>query len=533
LPDPKRVEATPEILSAPLLLEDPAGARAHCDEFCAIGGGVSCEVEIKLEVAPEHADELPSHPLLRRLTPRVEALRSVYFDTRKGKLKRNGWTLRVREANGLYTQTLKRAGPGAGLFSRDEWEGAVAGPDPDPNAAAGTPIADFFGKKQFGRLVPLFAVEVERSTWVLRPDGAEVELVSDRGLVAAGDRTEDFNEIELELRAGDVSSLVGLAQRIGRRIPFRLGVQAKAERGFQLARGMPGRAVKAEPVTVGRRMTIADGVAIIISACLKHFRLNEALVVPGGDPEGLHQARVALRRLRAALSLFKPAIDDDQFDALRNELRAFTAKLGPARDLDVLIAKLQPRDRKRRGFERRRARHYAAIEKMFASRRFRAWTLDMVGWVYGGDWRETRRAKRPLLGFALGRLDRLWRAIERRGDEFDSLSDYQRHRLRIHGKKIRYGLEFLEAPLSVAGSDQQKFAKAVEGLQEALGEMNDLTTARTLVPWNRQAATADQEAEVKRLAQIARRHLRTLRDIGPYWRNSVRKGQRKGRPKPT
>jgi triphosphatase len=526
------VEATSEILSTPLLPEAPASARALCDENCAIGGGVNCEVEMKLELAPEHVDELPSHPLLRQLTPRVQELRSVYFDTRKGKLKKHGWTLRVREANGLYTQTLKSVGPGAGLLSRDEWEAPVAGPHPDPEATATTPVADFFDKRQFERLVPLFAIEVERSTWVLRRYGAEVELVLDRGLVAAGDLSEDFNEIELELRAGEVASLIRLAQGIGRRIPVRLGVQAKAERGFELAKRMPRRAVKAEPVVIGRRMTIAEGVATIISACLKHFRLNEALVVPGGDPEGLHQARVALRRLRAALSLFKPAIDDDQFETLRNELRAFTAKLGFARDLDVLIAKLHPTDGKHKGLERRRARHYSAIEKMFASRRFRAWSLDMVGWAYGGNWRETRRARRPLLGLALRRIDRLWRAIERRGDEFDRLSQRQRHRLRIHGKKIRYGLEFVEAPLSNAGPRQQKFAIAIEGLQESLGEMNDLATARTLFPWKRQVDTANNEAEVKRLARIARRHLRKLRDIGPYWRKPARKVQRKDRSRP-
>lgn len=481
------------------------------------------EVELKLELEAGDADQLPSHPLLRRLPPRVDKLRSVYFDTRKGKLRRHGWTLRVREANGLFTQTLKRFGPGAGLFDREEWEGAVTGPGPDASAAAGTPIAGLVNEEQFARLVPMFAVEVKRSTWLVRKAGAEVELVSDRGLVAAADRTQTFDEIELELKSGEAASLAGLAQQIGRRIPLRLGVQAKADRGFLLASGKDGCAAKAEPVVLGDRMSIAEGLAIIVSSCLKQFRLNEALVADAGDPEALHQARVALRRLRAALSLFKPAIEDDELSALLAELSGFTARLGPARDLDVMIARLPPDDRKRARFERRRNRQYAAIGKMLASRRFRAWTLELVAWTYGGAWRETRKAKRRLLGFALKRLDRQWRAIERRAARFDDSSDHQRHRLRIHAKKIRYALEFLEAPLRSMEAEQRKFAKAVEGLQESLGNLNDLATARTLDSWIRWWGLPRDDREERRLVRAARRQLRTLRDIGPYWRRAARK----------
>ena len=76
---------------------------------------------------------------------------------------------------------------------------------------------------------------------------------------------------------------------------------------------------------------------MIANACIQHYRLNEPLVIATRDAAALHQTRVAMRRLRSAFTLFRPALHGAEYQRLRNELRWFTAQLGDARNLDVYL----------------------------------------------------------------------------------------------------------------------------------------------------------------------------------------------------
>ena len=125
------------------------------------------------------------------------------------------------------------------------------------------------------------------------------------------------------------------ARRLSERVPVRLGVLTKAERGARLSAGKSRKVTKSEAVDINSRMTVAEAFGVIVSACIKHYRLNEPLVIRDSKVEALHQARVAMRRLRSALTLFKPAIEDVEFEHLRQELRWFTGELGDARNIDV------------------------------------------------------------------------------------------------------------------------------------------------------------------------------------------------------
>ncbi len=476
------------------------------------------EVELKLEIAPRDAAKLCALPLLEGQQPRVEQQRSVYFDTAKGKLRRHGWALRVRQSGERYTQTIKQGDNGAGLFDRDEWEADVPGMSPDPDVVAEAPLKDVLGPRQFRKLAPLFRTDIERSIWLVEVGEAKVEMVSDCGEIAASVALEPVNEIELELKQGDVAALFEVARQIAEQIPVRLGVLSKAERGFALAEGRMSGAEKAGPVVVDASESVADAFAAIVSACLKHFRMNETLMAEG-HAEALHQARVAMRRLRSALWMFRPAIKDRQFADIRDALRDFTRQMGTARNLDVFLASLKPGDARRRRLGRERRRHYVEIAKTLDSQQFRDFLLTLFAWTHCGEWRESKRAERSLMDFAIKRLDRLWWAIEGRGAELASLSEEERHRLRIDAKKIRYALEFLHEPLLRAGPGQRKFARAAEGLQETLGLLNDLTTAGTFGAGSREA-NAQAEEESKLLKATAR-YLRQMRNVGPYWHEAA------------
>ena len=488
------------------------------------------EVELKLEVEGRAADRLRHHPLLADRPGHEQQQLSVYFDTPRGKLRKAGYTLRVRRSGDGFVQTVKAANQGAvGLFDRAEWEAPVASLEPSAAAASGTPLAQLLSADSFSRLVPVVRSEVRRTVWPVASDGAEIELTLDQGIVRGGLAEQSVEELELELVGGDPAVLIALARQLGDDVPLRLVVLRKAERGFALADGSLERISKAPPVDVGAGMTAADGFTTIALSCLKHFRLNEPLLAQKRLAGVLHQSRVAMRRLRSALSLFRPIIrDDPDFARLREELRWFTAQLGEARNLDVYLGRLDAAAPERARLLRAREESYDRIVDVLASHRFRALMLELVGWLMSGAWRAHPRAGRPLPGFAAKRIDRLWHDIALRGTLLARLDEEPRHRLRIDIKKIRYALEFTLPLHRAAGARQKDFVTALAVLQEELGHLNDIATAREI---NAELGAEGPAAEDQPLPLFFDREERAylaeaetafdkLIAIGPYWRTA-------------
>ena len=476
---------------------------------------MSNEIELKLEVAPGAAEELMRQPWIEQAPRRSQHQLSVYFDTADNDLRKRGYSLRVRSAGDRFVQTVKSLDSGVGLFERGEWEYQIDGPEPDAERLEHTPLAGI----DVAALHPVIRSEVNRTACRLSPDGAEIELDMDHGTMTAGGRKLPVHEIEIELVRGNASSAIALARRIAGEVPVKLGVMSKAERGFALADDALGKVTKAGPVTVQPWMDVAHGFEIIVMACLRHFRLNEPLVIEERTPEALHQARVAMRRLRSALSLFRTAVSDPEFARIRDELRWFTAELGDARNLDVYLKRVLP-EAERRRLQHRRDHAYDDVIAAMNSPRLRSLMLDLVAWAALGNWRNHAVALLPLEPYVNRRIDRLWRAITSAPDLTDMDSD-ERHQLRIKIKKLRYAVEFAEA-LHVRESHRQlKFGNAVEDLQEALGDLNDLVVASSLV---RSAAwplvPEEPSDDERRLLRESGHALDRLRKVGPYWRGN-------------
>jgi triphosphatase len=279
-----------------------------------------------------------------------------------------------------------------------------------------------------------------------------------------------------------------------------------------------GAPVKSEPVPVRRVMTVAEGFCTIVNACVRHFRLNEPLVVETRGAEPLHQARVAIRRLRSALSLFRPVLGDGEFDRIRQELRWFATELGHARNLDVLLHRDLAADQ-RKALEEKRAAAYDNVIVAMNSNRFQRLMFELLNWSAAGDWRQAAKASRRLEPFVNGRIDRIWTKIaaERR---LARMSDEHRHVLRIRVKKLRYALEFVAALHSRERKRQRRFAKRLERLQDELGVLNDAVVARTVdVPGLWGAAQPRSEADERTHLREAKFALRGMRKAGPYWRS--------------
>jgi inorganic triphosphatase YgiF len=481
---------------------------------------MSSEIELKLEVAPGATEQLMRQPWIERAPRQSQRQLSIYFDTSENQLRKRGYTLRVRSVGDRYIQTVKSLDNCAGLSERGEWEYQIDGPEPDEERLADTPLADV----EVSSLHPVIRSEVNRTACRLRPDGAELELDVDHGTMTAGGRKMPVHEIEIELLRGSAQSAVDLARLIAGHVPVKLGVLSKAERGFALADGTLGKVTKAEQVPVRREMCVAEGFATIVMACLRHFRLNEPLVIELRTAEALHQARVAMRRLRSALSLFRSAVNDADFGRIRDELRWFTGELGDARNLDVYLKRDLP-EVERETLEAKREHAYGHVAEAMNSQRFRTLMLDLVAWTALGKWRDHATAGKPLEPYVNRRIDRLWHKITAAADLADMDAE-ERHQLRIGIKKIRYAVEFVEPLHAHQSQRQKKFGKAVEDLQEALGELNDLAVARSLERSDAWPITPETPGpEECRLLSESDHALDRLQKIGPYWRGGGKKAR--------
>ncbi|OYO26381.1 CYTH and CHAD domain-containing protein [Janthinobacterium sp. PC23-8] len=462
------------------------------------------EVELKLLLDARHAARLREHPLLARQAsgaPLQLTMHDLYVDTVDLQLCRHQAGLRVRHVDGAWVQTLKAGGSvRGGLHSRHEWESAVAGPQPeldglDAMIGARQPVRALLRRKAIrNQLHTVFSTRIERTAWQLAtPQGDLVECVLDQGVIESGGQSVPVSEIELELKAGQPAALFEIALALLRDVPLHIGQASKAERGYRLAAGLAIEAVKARPLSLNGKLSVQQGFQAIAANCLEQISANQDGVAGGEDMESLHQMRVGLRRLRSALSLFKPLL------ALPDELRAdldwLAGTLGAARDWDVLSHDtLAPCEGEvaadllaplaEAAQEEARTAHAQAAEAL-ADTRYTQLMLTLQRWLLACGWREgitprQRRAlEQPLPRFAKQALRRRQRRLRQRGKLLSKGTPDERHAIRIAAKKARYAAEFF-ASLFSAGK-VRAYVKPLLGLQDVLGGLNDLQVADGLL----------------------------------------------------
>jgi triphosphatase len=285
------------------------------------------ETELKLSIRPDQVGRIGKHPVVRNLKTgqaRTRHMVSAYFDTPDMALRQRDLSLRVREVDQRHIQTLKRMKPADGaIMKRDEWEKDVATCAPDIRAFADGDIDRFFRDAvPAKKLKRLFETNVQRTVWNLRDGDAEVELALDVGEIRGenGHRVP-LCEAELELKTGDARQLYDIALALNDRIDCTVGTLAKSDRGYALYRSEALTSAKAAPVVLSRDMTVWQAFVMICRNCLAHLEANAPVASIAEDPEGIHQTRVAIRRLRAAFKLFGKALPEDKRRFFMKELR--------------------------------------------------------------------------------------------------------------------------------------------------------------------------------------------------------------------
>lgn len=271
---------------------------------------------------------------------------------------------------------------------------------------------------------------------------------------------------------------------------------------------------------------------IIARDCVEQFLDHLPALRQNWDTEALHQARVALRRLVAAMTLFKKMVEDRRYERLRERVKALTRVLGEARNLDVFLKAADPDMQSLRGTASLlRSQAYATAIERLDDHIYRRLPSDLLEWIDDGPWRKRRKALRhaSLAQFAAKRLDRKWNEFRRQSRDIDELSPPDRHHVRIAGKKLRYALEFL-APLAQSGKKRKRHERLVarlKALQDMLGQLNDVETGRTLgramarrsrrVAYSAGRLVGAEEARSGPLLKRAAKAARQLREGKPFW----------------
>ena len=508
------------------------------------------EIELKLTLPLQQAAAFLKRMARRRSVPVQQDLVTRYFDTPDFALSAQGVALRVRRTlkgtrvGRRWLQTLKTEGERqGGLSRRVEFEMPVRRGEPDwsrfpPEALAYVP--DVLRE----HIVPVFETRFHRTAWLLAGKrGAQIEVALDVGAVVAGERSQPICEIELELKSGQPDALFALALEWAAAfdcLPFDV---SKAERGVRLAHGAEAAPVKVVPLALDDGMSVEEGFAGIVQACLAQFQTNLPGVLVSGDIEYVHQARVALRRLRAARRLFRDAcvLPPDLLDGLRG----LTAALGPARDWDVLCSETLPAiashypdaeawQRGMQALEAHRAEVRSAMREALMQARPGAWLLAMQRWLLRHGWNGAPAAQRfaqlaPLDAWVRRALQKGHRPIVRGARDFGKLAPVQCHALRIAVKRQRYAAEFFQSMFEghpKAGKQRQaRYLAELRDAQDSLGRANDAHVASGLLTtvqgeagpmgcfvlgWlaAKQVASANGESA---------RQMRAFLKLKPYW----------------
>lgn len=457
---------------------------------------MTIETELKLRLPPNR------NAVFRRLmaarvpevAPETEQLVSVYYDTPTLALAQQDMGLRLRRVGDQWLQTLKLdEQAGAGLHQRPELEVVVSGDSLELEQIPDRKIRQFLAQESIATgLAPLFTTDITRTRWLLRnASGNTLEVCLDHGTISSQQRTLKINEVEIELKQGEVRDVFELALELAASLPLIPDPHSKAEQGYRLYLGSPPQEpAKAHLPVLRNDMTRHQAFQMIVQETLRHLQANVPGILDNDDMECVHQARVALRRLRSAQKAFASIATNEEWGLIMTEVQWLATLLGQVRDLDVFLTETLPGIEAtlapdadftplKTAMDEQRHRCRGEAQAALTSARFGALQLRLLAWLNLPAPSQRKGKAARLRDFARRSLNQRWRQVNRLARNWQALDQEQRHDLRKRAKKLRYTAEFfspLYKPKRVA-----RYLKRLQALQEILGEMNDSVAAQALL----------------------------------------------------
>jgi triphosphatase len=464
------------------------------------GWGAGAGASLALALEPADLPELRRHRRVRELAvgrASVRHLHALVFDTPGLDLLRLGLVLEVRRAGRRFVQMLRSA-----AAEQPASETPLSAPVPRPEQITPPELRDrVLNAIAEQPLRPVLEMELSRSRRALRSGDTAIALELDVGELRTARGTEPLCELALRHTGGEAQTsplpaLYELATDLQRTVRLRLATRSPLERGIEQLAGVHPEPQRARRVRVRPDATLEQAIAASLADALAQVLANEEPARCGFDPEGVHQMRVGVRRLRSALSLFRAFLPAEAVTPIREELRWLGGELGAARDLDVFhdetlapLCRLRADDPHLKELETRvaalRADAQRRVRDAVDSLRYAELMLRLDRFVHTRAWREqalspeSARLFQPAAEPARALLERRRRKLRRLARGLDRAGDAERHALRIQTKKLRYASEFLRSLFPGRGA--RRFLARTRTLQDHLGHLNDAATTRTLL----------------------------------------------------
>jgi len=458
------------------------------------------EREAKVSVWPGFRvpDLQAAVPWMVAAEPEEQVLDARFLDAGDLRLLRMGITFRHRTGEGSPEGrwTLKVPVPSEGV-ALDRLEIEVDGPPGPPPAHLASAVR---GVLRGADLAEVAHLRTNRTVVAIRDpaDRALGALTDD--VVSAFDGGEvglRFREIEVEAASGApanvIDAVVDVLRAAGAGEPDNVPKLARALGPRALAPGDPDVAPAGKDSTT--RAAFQDAVA----ASVRRLLLHDPVIRLDAGEEGVHQARVATRRLRSDLRTFRTLLDQEALAPLIEELRWLGGLLGSVRDADVLrqrlgeaVDSLEEESDQEPGHllldrvEGDRKPHLAALHEALDSRRYLDLTQALVDLAVTPPIVE--QADRPAREAYPELAARPWAHLSKRvGALGKHPTDAELHRVRILAKRARYAAEAAAAVIPAAG----RHAEAIAGLQGVLGDHQDAVVAQQ---WLRDSIASDATA---------------------------------------
>ncbi|CAN7302386.1 CHAD domain-containing protein [Mesorhizobium sp. LjNodule214] len=470
-------------------------------------------------------DELTSSQLGARVKalklatgrPKTRMLRSIYFDTADHALKKAGITLRLRRDGRRWIQTVKtKPKLHRGLSQVGEEENPAPGGRLCLVAIPDAAVREEVVRRVNGAPLELICETVIRrsASELSLEDGTRAELAIDIGEIHAGERSAELRELEIELIEGSLGGLFDIARLLFPDGGLRFSRLSKAARGYLFAEqgwiDPPLAPRNAEDAVLDQAQIAEQAARNLLRECLDQIATNVVVIRKLDDPEGPHQLRIGLRRLRSAFSVCASVLKCPEMTRLNMEARWLGQEVGRLRDLDVVANNIVRREAEAHADEpglppladalsRQAGGLRDHLRKLLPGARAQAFLIDLArfveagGWLVPQDFGQTERLAAPVVQLAGKALSKRWKKVSKRAQGLEALTVEQRHDLRKELKTLRYAVEFF-SPLYPA-KRAEPFLKQLKNLQAVFGDLNDAAMIRAMLTGAEAPGAGDPTAQ--------------------------------------
>jgi triphosphatase len=245
---------------------------------------------------------------------------------------------------------------------------------------------------------------------------------------------------------------------------------------------------KRKRVKLSADLSASKALEVVLLSAVDHVCASRETLLTSDDPEGPHQIRVGLRRLRSALHAFKPFLAVEPRQEFVKQCRALGHTVGELRDADVLVTDIVlPVRGQLENHPAFQPLLMGLLEQRELKRLSVRHALEGAAWLSLQGWLERFLAvvdadkidDAPFSKVSAKALRRSWRKVDACGSRLSALTDTERHGLRKSLKTLRYQVE-LFGPI-YKKRQVGRFLASLRKLQNDFGYLNDVAMARGLV----------------------------------------------------